>query len=103
MKKNTHSVINFYTFMKRISRINTDKLLGQRLAQLRKVNGISQKDAAKELGISQRILCYYEKKAHHIPADILPTIAKVLKIRLDELVGIKLSKEEKIKPKHSRI
>lgn len=104
MSKNTNNVINcqIYT-MKKVPRININGTFGQRLALLRKAKGMTQKDLAEKIGISQRMLSYYEKQSQHIPAGVLPTIAKALKITVDELLGLKATKEEKIKPQHSRV
>lgn len=40
---------------------------GNRLARLRQAAGYSQRDLARELGISQRMVVYYEKEAERIP------------------------------------
>lgn len=60
---------------------------GQRLAELRKVAGYTQVELAEELGISRRIIAYYEAEADYPPSHLLPEIAKALKITTDELLG----------------
>ncbi len=61
---------------------------GQRLARLRKAAGYSQRQFAPEVGISQRMLCYYEAQSEHPPAHLLPTIAQALNITTDQLLGV---------------
>lgn len=81
--------------MKKVPRLDiTEKTFGQRLANLRKVRGLAQKDFAQRLGISQRMVSYYENESRHPPAGLLPPIAKILKISIDELLGLKISKTE---------
>jgi len=67
---------------------------GQRLAEIRKARGFSQRDLAGELGISQRMVAYYEAQADRPPAHLLPKIADVLRVSADELLGIKRLKDK---------
>lgn len=60
---------------------------GQRLAALRKAAGFTQVELAAELGISQRMVAYYESPNATPPANLLPQIASVLGISIDELFG----------------
>lgn len=69
-----------------------EESFGVRLAGLRQSAGYSQRDLAVELGISYRMVAYYEKETEYPPAHLLPQIAKVLKVTTDQLLGI-----EKIK------
>lgn len=48
---------------------------GERLAQLRKAAGYTQVELAQELGISQRMVAYYESPNANPPANLLPKIA----------------------------
>lgn len=52
---------------------------GRRLAKLRKHAGYTQVTLAKEVGISRRIIAYYEVEADYPPAHLLPEIATALK------------------------
>jgi len=45
---------------------------GERLAGLRKAAGFTQVELAAELGISQRMVAYYESPAATPPANLLP-------------------------------
>lgn len=68
--------------------IGNGETFGQRLARLRKAAGYSQRQFAPEVGISQRMLCYYEAQAEKPPAHLLPTIANALNITTDQLLGV---------------
>lgn len=63
------------------------EMFGQRLARLRKVAGYSQRSLAAELGISQRMVAYYESETQHPPTHLLPALADALKITTDQLLG----------------
>jgi transcriptional regulator with XRE-family HTH domain len=60
---------------------------GQRLAELRKQAGYTQTELAAELDISQRMVAYYESPHSAPPANLLPQIAAVLGVSIDELFG----------------
>lgn len=60
---------------------------GERMARLRKVAGYSQRSLARELGVSHRVIAYYEAESAHVPADLLPAIADALGVTSDQLLG----------------
>ncbi|TAM85360.1 MAG: XRE family transcriptional regulator [Candidimonas sp.] len=60
---------------------------GERLAALRKAAGFTQTELAAELGISQRMVAYYESPQAAPPANLLPDIANALGVSIDELFG----------------
>ena len=60
---------------------------GPRLAQLRKDAGFTQTELADELGISQRMVAYYESPGAQPPANLLPHLARLLGSSLDALLG----------------
>jgi transcriptional regulator with XRE-family HTH domain len=66
-----------------------DETFGQRLAALRKAAGYSQREFALEIGISHRMVAYYEAQTEHPPAHLLPTIAKALHLSTDQVLGLK--------------
>jgi len=65
---------------------------GPRLARLRQAGGYSQRELAAEIGISHRMIAYYEKEAGHIPIDLLPLLATTLRVSADQLLGIEETK-----------
>jgi transcriptional regulator with XRE-family HTH domain len=58
---------------------------------MRKAAGFSQRELAAELGISPRMMAYYEAQTQHPPAALLPRLARVLKLSADELLGLERS------------
>ncbi|HQY45812.1 MAG TPA: helix-turn-helix transcriptional regulator [Usitatibacteraceae bacterium] len=65
---------------------------GPRLAQLRKAAGISQIALAAEIGVSQRMMAYYESPTAHPPANLLAAIARSLGVSIDALLGVESSR-----------
>lgn len=63
--------------------------LSQRLYGLRKERNLTQEDAAKELGISMKSYCRYEKGEREPTAPVLVQMAKFYHVSLDYLLGLK--------------
>ena len=61
--------------------------LGARMAQLRKDQGITQVQMAEWLGVSQQTVNAYEVGRRRIQVSALPTVAKLLGVALEELIG----------------
>jgi transcriptional regulator with XRE-family HTH domain len=68
---------------------------GERLAKLRKAAGFTQKELGDEIGVSRRMITYYESQSAHPPTHVLPAIAKALGLSTDELLGVKAVKKKK--------
>jgi transcriptional regulator with XRE-family HTH domain len=62
---------------------------GQRLARLRKARGFTQTELGRLIGLSQRMMTYYERQSTWPPAHLLPRLAAILGVSLDELTGTK--------------
>jgi transcriptional regulator with XRE-family HTH domain len=75
---------------------------GGRLAEIRKARGFSQRDLSAELGISQRMIAYYESQSERPPAHLLPKIAAILRVSADQILGIRPLKEKEA-VKHLRL
>ncbi len=60
---------------------------GSRLVVLRKAAGFTQQELAQELGVSRRMIAYYEGETEHPPTTILPRLAQALKVSADELLN----------------
>jgi transcriptional regulator with XRE-family HTH domain len=73
-----------------MSKRKTDVIqnFGERLAQLRKAAGYTQVELAAEVGITQRMVAYYEVPDAQPPAHLLPQIAKALGVSVDVLLGL---------------
>ena|SRR3989338_2324544 len=78
-------------FMKRKVSSND---FGKQLAQLRRRRGLSQRSLGKLLGISGRMVAYYEIKTAYFPMKLLNPLCKTLNVSADELVGTKISSKE---------
>jgi len=66
---------------------------GERLARLRQAAGYSQRDLAAELGVSQRMIAYYEKETDYPPSHLLPLLTKALGVTADQLLGLQKVKD----------
>lgn len=67
---------------------------GARLAALRKQAGISQTALAQEIGISQRMMAYYESPSAFAPANLLAAMARVLGVSIEALLGTETAKRK---------
>ncbi len=67
---------------------------GERLARLRKDAGITQTALAQELGISQRMMAYYEGATAHPPGHLLPDMARALGVSVEALLGTETAKRK---------
>jgi transcriptional regulator with XRE-family HTH domain len=63
------------------------KALGARVAQARKAQNLTQQQLGDQLGIPQQTLAHYEGGYVRFPASMLPTLAQILGLTLDELMG----------------
>lgn len=63
--------------------------IGERIARLRKDRGLTQKELAERLDVSQPVVSDYENDVIRIPADVVIRLAAVLKVSSDELLGLK--------------
>lgn len=63
------------------------KALGTRIATLRTEHKLSQQGVADELGIPQQTYAHYEVGRVRMPASLLPPLAEIFGVTVDELVG----------------
>lgn len=79
---------------------------GVRLAHLRKIAGHSQRTLAGEIGVSRRVVAYYETESAHPPANLLADLARVLNVSTDDLLGLygsrKRAKGPEVSPRLER-
>ncbi len=73
--------------------MDDDKLfleqLGKRIAKLRKEAQLTQVQMANLLNISQQHMASFEAGRRKIPVSILPKLAQIFAISVDELLGFK--------------
>jgi transcriptional regulator with XRE-family HTH domain len=70
-----------------------EETFGVRLARLRQAAGYSQRSLAAEIGISYRMVAYYEGETVYPPAHLLPQLAKALGVSTDQLLGVEKVKK----------
>lgn len=61
---------------------------GERLVQFREAAGYTQQELAEEVGVSRRMIAYYEGQSAHPPTTLLPAIATALNVTTDALLGV---------------
>lgn len=61
--------------------------LGKRVAQLRKERDLTQQQLAELLGVAQQTLAHYEGARLRVPASMLPTLATIFKVPVDDLLS----------------
>lgn len=62
------------------------KVLGKKVQRQRKKIGLSQEDVAHKVGISRAYMGYIEQGRNVPSLEVLQKVAKVLKIKLNELL-----------------
>lgn len=75
---------------------------GARLVELRKTAGFTQQELADTVGVSRRMIAYYEVQSAHPPTTLLPAIAQALEVTTDELLGTTAVKKV-ARPKDTRL
>jgi transcriptional regulator with XRE-family HTH domain len=65
---------------------------GRRLAYYRKAKGLTQQALGESVGVSNRVIAYYEGETDYPPAHLIVPLATALGITTDELLGIAKTK-----------
>ena len=65
---------------------------GKRIAKLRKANGLTQEQLGSLVGVSRRVIAYYEAETKYPPAHLIVPLSIALNVSTDELLGIKKAK-----------
>lgn len=65
---------------------------GQRLAAIRKSRGLTQAELGAAVGVSNRVIAYYEQDDAQPPGAMLVDLARALGVTTDEMLGVKPSK-----------
>ena len=98
MAKNTVSYTTNETTMKK----RTVEGFGERLAAIRKDRGLTQAQLGEMVGVSNRVIAYYETESGQPPGALLVDLCRALRVSADELLGIEPPKEPK-NPKLARL
>jgi transcriptional regulator with XRE-family HTH domain len=75
---------------------------GARLTALRQTQGLTQDELGTAVGISNRMIAYYERDGAQPPGAILVELARVLKVSTDTLLGVTTIKTPRA-PKTARL
>jgi transcriptional regulator with XRE-family HTH domain len=67
---------------------------GKRLARFRKAKGLTQAHLGDLVGVSNRVIAYYEKEPQYPPSRLIVPLAKALGVSSDELLGMKEAKPD---------
>ncbi|OIO44546.1 MAG: hypothetical protein AUJ41_02715 [Candidatus Pacebacteria bacterium CG1_02_43_31] len=62
------------------------KVLGKKVQRYRKKTGMSQEEVAHKVGISRAYMGYIEQGRNIPSLEVLQKVAKVLKVKLNELL-----------------
>jgi transcriptional regulator with XRE-family HTH domain len=88
--------------MELMKQTSTIEGFGERLADLRKAMGLTQKQLGEKVGVSNRVIAYYEGETDYPPAHLIEPLAKALKVSSDELLGLKRIKQQ-LNPEHAAL
>lgn len=61
--------------------------LGERLAALRKTQGLTQVQLAERLDVCQQAVTAYESGQRRVPISMLPALADTFGVTVEELIG----------------
>ena len=75
---------------------------GARLAEIRNARGMTQAELALAVGVSRRVIAYYEHEDAQPPGAMLVDLAKALRVSADQLLGLKPPKEKR-SPRTARL
>ncbi len=78
------------------------KSMGNRISQLRKEKGITQEDMAEKLGVTPQAVSKWENDISYPDILLLPKIAEILGVTVDELLSGESKKETRVLPKELR-
>lgn len=71
----------------------TLKGFGKRLARIRQSRAMTQAQLAEAVGVSKRVITYYEQEDAQPPGALLVDLATALRVSSDQLLGLKAHKE----------
>lgn len=67
---------------------------GTRLAGIRKQRGLTQEELGRAVGVSKRVIAYYEAESPYPPIHLTGSLVEALQVTADELLGVKPQKRE---------
>lgn len=73
---------------KRSTTRTTTETIGQRIARLRKQQGVTQQEMAEALGLAQPNVSNYERGVLRLHGELLIKMADILGVSTDEILGL---------------
>ncbi len=73
--------------------MNSKNIVGERIAYYRRLNAMTQEELAKYLNVSTQAVSKWEQKITSPDIMLLPEIAKIFNVSIDELFGMKVNTE----------
>ncbi len=67
---------------------------GARLRGIRKQRSLTQEELGKAVGVSKRVIAYYEIESPYPPIHLTAQLAETLQVSADELLGLKPTRRE---------
>ncbi|MEW6367555.1 MAG: helix-turn-helix transcriptional regulator [Acidobacteriota bacterium] len=71
----------------------TLKGFGRRLADIRRSRAMTQAELGEAVGVSKRVIAYYEQADAQSRGALLIDLARALRVSTDQLLGLKAQKE----------
>ena len=65
-----------------------NKKMGERIASIRKIQGLTQSALSQKIGINQSLLSYYETGKLKLSGEMVAHLAVALNVSADKIVGI---------------
>jgi transcriptional regulator with XRE-family HTH domain len=79
--------------------------IAERIIALRKDAGLTQKQLAEELGVTQPVISGIERGELRVHGELIVELSRLLKVSADEILGIKTPKKktDKMTPEQTRL
>lgn len=79
--------------------------IAERIIALRKDAGLTQKQLAEELGVTQPVISGIERGELRVHGELIVELSRLLKVSADEILGIKTPKKktDKMTPEQARL
>jgi transcriptional regulator with XRE-family HTH domain len=79
--------------------------IAARIIELRKDAGLTQKQLAEELGVTQPVISGIERGELRVHGELIVELSRLLKVSADEILGIKTPKKktDKMTPEQTRL
>jgi len=74
-----------------------------RVEPIRKCRGISYETLGAAVGVSQRVIAYYEADDAQPPGPMLADLARALRVTTDELLGLAPVRDDLASPRTARL